>query len=202
MQTALEFDYKKAVQAINFFAQQEGGKIDKLKVIKLIYLADRYHLRKYGRPIVNDSYLAMPYGPVGSSVKDIAEFSNFLAPEEIQYAINFISPGGGYFIQSNKETDQDVFSDSDLESLEFVCKEFGKNKQFNLVEITHKYPEWARFENALNSRETTREQMDYNDFFLDPKGISSDPFKLSQEELENSKKILGEAYKTACLWQK
>ena len=74
MKMILEFDYKKATQAINYFTKKEGGQIEKLKLIKLVYLADRFHLRKYGRPIMNDTYLAMPLGPVGSSVKDIAEF--------------------------------------------------------------------------------------------------------------------------------
>jgi len=67
----LEFDHKKATQALNFFAKRAGGKITKLNALKLIYLADRYHLRKYGRPIFSDTYWAMPYGPVASSVKDI-----------------------------------------------------------------------------------------------------------------------------------
>ena len=53
----IPFDYKKAVQAINFFARKNGGKITKLEVLKLIFFADRYHLRKYGRPITNDQYL-------------------------------------------------------------------------------------------------------------------------------------------------
>ena len=49
----LEFDHEKATQAINFFARESGGQINKMKAIKLIYFAERYHLRKYGRPITN-----------------------------------------------------------------------------------------------------------------------------------------------------
>jgi hypothetical protein len=35
-------------------------------------------LRKYGRPVTNDEYVAMGYGPVGSKTKDIAEDTSFL----------------------------------------------------------------------------------------------------------------------------
>ena len=59
MKMLLEFDYKKATQAINYLTKKEGGQIDKLKLIKLIYLADRYHLRRYGRRVVNYADLAM-----------------------------------------------------------------------------------------------------------------------------------------------
>jgi hypothetical protein len=78
----LPFVYKKATQAVNYFAQRSGGIINKMKAIKLIYFADRYHLRKYGRPITNDEYLAMDYGLVSSGVKDIAEMSGFFRSSE------------------------------------------------------------------------------------------------------------------------
>ena len=93
MKMLLEFDFRKATQAINYLATREGGQIGKLKLIKLAYLADRFHIRRYGRPIFNDSYLAMQYGPVGSSVKDIAELSSFLGPEERKYAARFLEKG-------------------------------------------------------------------------------------------------------------
>jgi len=43
------FDYKKAIQVINWFANKTNGQIDKLKLMKLIFLADREHMRRYGR---------------------------------------------------------------------------------------------------------------------------------------------------------
>ena len=64
---------KKGTQALNYFARKKNGKINKMKAIKLIYLADRYHLRKYGRPVVGDDYWAMKYGPVASSTLNIAD---------------------------------------------------------------------------------------------------------------------------------
>src|SRR5438309_84841 len=73
------FSHRKATQALNFFAQRAGGSINKMKALKLVYFADRYHLRKYGRPVVGDEYLAMNYGPVASGTKDLAEMSDFLA---------------------------------------------------------------------------------------------------------------------------
>lgn len=95
----LGFNYKKAVQALNFYADAEGGKINKMKALKLIWLSDRLHLRKFGRPILNDTYLAMPYGPVASGTKDLAEGTSFLADEEQQYKDNFIKGISHYIYQ-------------------------------------------------------------------------------------------------------
>ncbi len=86
----LNFDYRKATQSLGFLAEQAGGAINKLKALKLIYFADRYHLRKYGRPITNDEYFAMKLGPVASGVKDIAEMSDFLGEDERAYATQYL----------------------------------------------------------------------------------------------------------------
>ena len=85
------FDYRKATQALNHFALKEGGQINKMKALKLVYLADRYHLRKYGRLITNDVYFAMPYGAVASGVKDIAEDSAFLGMRVRKYSARYLS---------------------------------------------------------------------------------------------------------------
>lgn len=125
MKMLREFDYKKATQAINYLTKKEGGHIDKLKLIKLVYFADRYHLRRYGRPIVNDAYFAMLLGPVGSSVKDIAEFSDFLDENERKYASDFIGRGGVInTVVSVADVDEKVFSKSEIEALDFSYNEF------------------------------------------------------------------------------
>lgn len=201
MKMLLEFDYKKATQAINFLAQKEGGQIDKLKLIKLIYLADRYHLRRYGRPMVNDEYLAMPLGPVGSSVKDIAEFSSFLDDAERDYAGTYLKRGDAHKVVSIADVDTNVFSKSELEALDFAYGEFGNTTASKLVDITHRYPEWDKFKSALQSKETTRQAMSYTDFFNNPNNGTGDKFALSEEMLAASKELFEEDYKIAEYWK-
>lgn len=202
MKMMLEFDYKKATQVINYLAKKEGGAINKLKLIKLVYLADRYHLRRYGRPMVNDAYFAMPLGPVGSSVKDIAEFSSFLDESESNYATNYLARGGvANTVVSINDVETNVFSTSELEALNFAYKEFGTQSSSSLVNITHLYPEWGKFKSALESKETTREPMSYTDFFEDPVNINQDKFALSKDILSASKELFEEDYKLAEYWK-
>ncbi len=198
----LEFDYKKATQAINYLTKKEGGQIDKLKLIKLVYLADRYHLRRYGRPMVNDAYFAMPLGPVGSSVKDIAEFSGFLDGSELTYAVTYLGRGGvENTVVSIADVDTGVFSKSEIEALDFAYNEFGGQSAPSLVNITHRYPEWDKFKSALQSKETTREPMSYTDFFKNPINGTEDKFVLSSDILAASKELFDEDYKIAEYWR-
>jgi len=202
MKMLLEFDYKKATQAINYLTKKEGGQIDKLKLIKLIYLADRYHLRRYGRPMVNDTYFAMPLGPVGSSVKDIAEFSSFLDESELEYATNFLGRGGAEnTVISRADVDKEVFSKSEIEALDFAYDGFGNKPASSLVNITHSYPEWFKFKSTLNSKETTREPMSYTDFFNNPENGSGDKFALPNDMISASKELFEENYKIAEYWK-
>lgn len=202
MKMLLEFDYKKATQAINYLTKKEGGQIDKLKLIKLVYLADRYHLRRYGRPMVNDAYVAMPLGPVGSSVKDIAEFSDFLDVDERKYAKKYLARGERkYTIASIGNVDDEVFSKSELEALDFAYSEFGKYPASDLVNITHRYPEWDKFKSALESKETTREPMLYSDFFKNPSNGSGDKFALAGDMLLASQELFEEDYRIAEYWK-
>ena len=202
MKDLREFDYKKAVQAINYLAEKEGGKIDKMKLIKLIYLAERYHLRKYGRPITNDTYLAMEYGAVGSSIKDIVGFTDFLPKLELEYTSKYLAEKAQNGIMSIKEADTDVFSDSDIEALDFSYRNFGDIPPFELVKLVHKYPEWKKFKVALNSKQVSREHMNYLDFFSDPDSVEDDKFRLPKEDLDSSKEIFEESYRIGAFWTK
>src|ERR1700761_4111780 len=44
---------------------------DQYQAVKFLYLADRAHLNRYGRPITFERYCALQYGPVASNALDI-----------------------------------------------------------------------------------------------------------------------------------
>ncbi len=43
--------------------------------MKLLWLADRLHLIRYGRTVLHDSYNALPHGPISSKTMDLSEHS-------------------------------------------------------------------------------------------------------------------------------
>lgn len=179
----LTFDHFKSTQAINYFALKDGGKVDKVKVIKLIFFADRFHLRKYGRLVTNDNYVAMKFGPVSSGTKDIIDAnSSFIDPDIIEYSSEYLSRDG-YNIISEKSVDLNVFSESDIEALEFAWNEFGKYNELTLKDLTHHYPEWQKHESAINSG-IKQIPMDFKDFFEDPKPQFNPCYNMDNDEKE------------------
>ncbi|MCP4681504.1 MAG: SocA family protein [Desulfobacterales bacterium] len=169
-----------------------------MKAIKLIYFADRYHLRKYGRPITNDEYFAMTYGPVNSGVKDICEMGGFLGPKEIDYSSKFFDAPDPYHIKSIQDVDDTVLSESELEAFSFAWDVFGRLDQFALAEITHEYPEWKKHKNKLELR--SRIRMDYKDFFDDPAEHYEQCHPLTDDEKTDLIEHLEEVSKLESLW--
>jgi len=66
----MAYDPIKAAQTIAYFAMREGGSINVLKVIKLVYLADRESTRLRGHPIQDEPRFSLPHGPVNSTTLD------------------------------------------------------------------------------------------------------------------------------------
>ena len=192
------YNYKKAVQALNYYALKQGGNINKMKALKLIYLADRYHLRKYGRLITNDTYFAMAFGPVPSAVKDIAERSFILGEIETTYSKKYITQVNKYYYKSRERIDNPVFSQSDFEALDIVWENYGNYDQFELAELTHKYPEWKKHERALDT--SPRIQMALEDLFENLDESLDDIIVLSEQEQEERLEQLSEMRKLEALW--
>jgi uncharacterized phage-associated protein len=196
----LTFAHRKATQVLNFFARKQSGRINKLKALKLVFFADRYHLRLYGRPITNDRYLAMSYGPVASSCKDLAEMSEFLGSDEQAYAEQYLAPSGHDY-ESREEVETDEFSQTDLEALEFAWKEYGNRDGFKLADETHQFPEWQRHEVRLASPYESRVPMNYSDFLENPpEGVDPLPALTSEEQVDRRGQ-LEELHSVESLWR-
>jgi hypothetical protein len=64
----------KIVEAILFLLQEAGKQnsvLTQYQIVKSIFIADLHHLRKFGRPISFDNYVAMKFGPVPSETYDL-----------------------------------------------------------------------------------------------------------------------------------
>lgn len=182
IQMSLSIAHRKAAQALNFFARQDGGSINKLKALKLLFFADRFHLRKYGRPVSECAYFAMTHGPVASEAKHIAEGADKLSEPARAYTRKFVHKKGQYECAAVAEADPSVLSTSDREALDFAWRYFGRFSGFKLRDITHHYPEWKRHEHKL--ADTKRVPMDYADFFKEPDAGYIPCHTLTDEERE------------------
>jgi len=193
-------NYDKITQVLNFFARKNSNsRIQKLKAIKLIWAADRYHMRKYGRLVSSDDYVAMKLGPVGSLTKRIAENDRIWLGEEILDETNkYVMPSkDGKMVISHDEVDERVFSNSDREALEFAWNTFGEYDGFTIADISHDYPEWLRYAESIRLGIQKCTDIELIDFFKDPttlRLLKSDPFKLDHDILKDSEAVYTGAF--------
>jgi len=152
---------RKILQALNYLASSQDDKIiSEMKAYKLLWLADRYHLRQYARTITHDNYYAMQYGVVPSTAKDMVDnLSNSVRNQK------YIQKAEKYYYKSVNEVDMDVFSDSDVEVLNLILRNFDKMSPQALSNLSHDFPEWKRYENNLTNGNKKSYKVNINDFF-------------------------------------
>ena len=71
-QRAPAFQAEKALAAVSYLTQQTGA--DLYSVMKMLYLADKDHLGRFGRTITGDMYTAMKNGPVPDRAYNLCKF--------------------------------------------------------------------------------------------------------------------------------
>lgn len=184
------FNYKKAIQILAWLLRKyNGGVASKILLIKLIYFADKYHLRKYGRTVSGDEYKAMNFGPVASKTLNVADQNEyFLDLHTLKMATNAfeIMQSGRMLRLINIGEDTNALSKTDLEALDFAYSKFGKEKPFDLAEYTHQYAEWAKHKNEILSEDNPNGKksvpMDIRDF-LEDAPVGAEPcYELTAED--------------------
>lgn len=191
----------KTTQALNFITIGMGGQVDEVSALKLLFFADRFHLRKYGRLIAQDEYWAMKRGPVASRAKCIAEFDREYAPDAIAYAEDYLAParnGREIAIRSKQPVDERVFSKSDMEALSFSLDTFKDKDANDLVELTHRYPEWKTHEEILKTEK--RDPIDILEFLLDAPESENQCYSLTAEDKLARQEQLCEDAVVAAMW--
>ncbi|MDR0305893.1 MAG: SocA family protein [Chitinispirillales bacterium] len=185
-------DYKVCTQAI-YFLLKNLGELDKLKMVKLIYFADKLHLINYGRTITGDNYVAMRHGPAGSMVLDVINYNaEHFDSEQLQYIDRYLQRTDIPYVYKCKSDppDDEQLSKSDKDILALICGKLGKVNSRDLVELTHCYPEWTHHEKELGDDLSGSAQISIVEFFT---AIKNDPLGISNDMVNNSKKLfLGE----------
>ena len=179
----------KLVQALCYLAYKQPKKVlGFTKAYKLLWLADRLHLRQYGRTITVDRYFALPHGIVPTEAKDILDGKEdkALVKEDVNEYIKVFDDRHQF--KAIKEPDVNAFSDSDQEVLDEIIDKFGAMNGRELSELSHKFPEWKAYEkNLTDSSKKSSYSVNMDFFFLSCPKECADVFDEDPETLELSK---------------
>lgn len=118
--------------------------MSKLKLMKLLYLAERESLRLYGVPMTGDKLVSMDHGPVLSKTLDLIRDTAIDAAEDgwnsliMQKNVHDLE-----LIRSVQEDDLDELSKADIDLLASVWQEFGHLDRWAVRDFTHALKEWV-----------------------------------------------------------
>ncbi|MCH9050614.1 MAG: SocA family protein [Proteobacteria bacterium] len=129
------FRSKKAAQLCAYFAMKSEGTIEKLKLIKLLYFAERQFLSENHHPMLFDEYYSLPHGPICSSALNGIDG---IIHEEIWD--NYIARNGNIVvaIKSLTRDEMDEVSDAELSVVDEIWKQFGRMTPSQLRNYSHK----------------------------------------------------------------
>lgn len=168
------FREDKATQAAMLLLRASGGEMPYMKLIKLLYLADRACLLKYGHSISNDRYFSLDHGPILSRILDIINEGSRDGVGD--YWISHITKPVGYDVflrNSNCPTDE--LSEAECEILSEVFAEHGNKDKWELVDWMHEnIPEWV-------NPEGSRSLISYSDIFIAEKRSASEAIEIEKD---------------------
>ncbi|QIO10024.1 Panacea domain-containing protein [Acinetobacter lanii] len=138
------FSDLKATEVAAYFLTKSDGQLPVLKLMKLMYLAERESFKKNHLPIIGDLLVSMPHGPVLSLTYDRLNGNC-----RNTYMSELLSDKENYNISLKK----DICIDSDLKYLNYdevkvlesVWNEFGHMGKWEIRDYTHNggCPEWT-----------------------------------------------------------
>ena len=145
----MAYEARRAAETIAYLLLKNGKRsMDKLKLIKLVYLADRESLRRIGHPIQSEARCSLPHGPVNSLTLDCLN-GKFPSASDATGWAEILTPPDGHKVGLADKTitpdDLGELSRSDMEVLDSIWGKFGKMSSTDLVDWTHdpkNVPEW------------------------------------------------------------
>ncbi len=132
------YEERKTAQAASVLLRANGGRMNYMKLIKLLYLADRQSLIDTGYTISGDTLVSMDRGPVLSKTYELINWGDAGTAWK-----QYISDPEHYEVQTTADTGTGALSEYEVELLLGVHEQFRDFTQWDLVHYTHELPEWT-----------------------------------------------------------
>ncbi len=137
----LLFNEAKATQAAARLLTLRGGIMSFVKLIKLLYLADREALIRWGYPITTDCYVSLDIGPVVSQIYDLIRGDPPL--NSVWIWRKFISAPENYEVRLLGDPGTSELSCREQQLIDEIFSQYGCQSRWTVVDYTRSLPEWT-----------------------------------------------------------
>lgn len=131
-----KWNAEKAIQATSYLVAKLG-KVDKVKLAKLLYIADRDHFLRHGAPITGDDQWALPKGPAPTRTLDLLDGDL----KESEVCFRHLHRDN-YTFTVQQDPGHELLSETEITVLDMVLQQHGHKDKWVLVRETHEYPEY------------------------------------------------------------
>jgi uncharacterized phage-associated protein len=151
----MPFHLLKVIQASAVLLKRaEGGQMEYIRLLKLLYIADRKSLRDTGMTITGDRVCAMDQGPVLSETYNLIK-GQHISADEWQKFFSVVD----YYIKLTADPKNGQLSRNDIETLHAVSDKCATMGTWAIVKRCHKLPEWKKRYVPKTSTEIELEDM-------------------------------------------
>ncbi len=148
MSTHFPLKVEKAIQAIGvLFRADRVRRMNYMRVLKLLYIADRETLKETGRPITGGPAVAMERGPVLEEVYELIRGQHSQMPSWDEYFQK-----DRYSLTLRNDPDVRTLSRYEIRKLQAVAEQYAELDEWELSRLTHEFAEWKKNAPGTSSR--------------------------------------------------
>lgn len=133
----LRFNFEKSVQASALLLRLDGKRMERVRLLKLLYIADREMLGTVGQSITGDTGYAMNHGPVLGRIYDCIKGADVKASEWSDFIRS-----DGHAVTLINDPKRDALSRDEIDKLTEVTDRFRNLSEWEISELTHDFQEW------------------------------------------------------------
>jgi uncharacterized phage-associated protein len=173
MAVEFTFNFPRSLAVLTYIASKNITDLSIYRLLKIVFLADRQHLLRYGRTITGDQYCALPDGPVPSRLydllkKQVVEGKKPFSSEGRLLVANLkiTKPAKYDLFAAKRAPDMDELSRTEVAAIDDAIMKFRSASFNDIKRITHGT---AEFDKAWKSKPPTarRASMRFEDVFED-----------------------------------
>jgi len=138
MPPAFRYNVEKTAQAVGFLLRQPGrDHCAYMKVLKLLYVAERESFLETGAPITGDTLVSMDKGPVLSATYNLMQ-----SPSNHAFWARCFRPRGDHELAIASDPGTDLLCPYEIDKLSQVAVRFADKDRWDASRDTHNLPEW------------------------------------------------------------
>lgn len=136
----IPFQTLKVVQACAVLLRQHEGQMSRLRLLKLLYIADRECLAESLRPVTGDRPVSMDHGPV------LTRTYNLIKSLDIDSPLwdRFIQLHGPQDLRLIENPGVEKLSQYEIDKLQSISERHRSMNDYDIALETHQFAEWQR----------------------------------------------------------